>query len=115
MNMMVMKADADGNLLWTQTYGKSEFYDYGHGICAVPNGDLIVTGTTKDIDRNNDVYVIRLDRDGKMIWEKRIGSRGSDWGSSVRITETGKILIAGQTTSCGFGAFDMALWILKNP
>ncbi len=115
MNVLVMKADADGNLLWTQTYGKSEFYDYGHGICAVPNGDLIVTGTTKDIDRNNDVYVIRLDREGKMIWEKRIGSRGSDWGSSVRITQTGKILIAGQTTSRGFGAFDMALWILKNP
>jgi hypothetical protein len=119
MDIHVVKTDAEGNEVWTKTFGNKPFYDFGNAVFELADGSCFVVGTTKSIvDRrviyNNDVYVAKLDPDGSVLWEKSYGGTGSDWASSIALAENGDVVIAGYTNSSGNGFFDLLLLKIKN-
>ena len=58
-----------------------------------------------------DVYLLRTDAAGEILWEKTYGGEGYDAGQSISETGDGNLLIAGTTTS--FGAQGMDAYLLK--
>jgi hypothetical protein len=77
----------------------------------MPDGGYIVVGTTKSGSDNNDIYLLRLDKDGNKVWQKSFGDFASEWGSGVALTADGGIVVVGHTNSFGAGSFDV--WLLK--
>ena len=78
-----------------------------------------MAGTTKSIVNNrdiynNDVYVVRLDSEGEVLWEESFGGSGSDWASSVALSEDGDVVMAGHTNSSGSGFFDLLFAKIRN-
>jgi hypothetical protein len=83
------------------------------------DGSCIIAGTTKSIVDtkdiyNNDVYLLRLDSEGSVLWEKSFGGTDSDWASSVSLAEDGDVVIAGHTNSSGNGFFDLLFAKIRN-
>lgn len=119
MDIHVIKTDEDGNQVWAKTLGNKPFYDFGNAVLGMADGGCIVAGTTKSIVNNkdiynNDVYVVRLDSEGKVLWEESFGGSGSDWASSVALSEDGDVVMAGHTNSLGNGFFDMLFAKIRN-
>lgn len=61
----------------------------------------------------SDVWVLRLDANGNVKWQKTFGGSGSDGAYAVSIAPEGGVIVAGWTMSFGAGRGDA--WILRLP
>jgi hypothetical protein len=96
----VIKIDADGNELWSHTYGHKR-RSGARDIQQTSDGGYIVAGWTGwDLhDSTNDVYLIRIDSAGNVRWSSTYG--GPRWQKAHTVEETadGGFLVAGLTTA----------------
>ena len=107
----IIKLDKDGNVDWEKTYGGAS-WDEAVDIHELSGGGYIVAGTTTSFGAGDgDYWVIKLDEDGNIVWQKTYG--GASWDEAAAIDEItgGGFIIAGSTTSYGSG--DEDYWIVK--
>ena len=96
-NVFVVKLNADGNRQWQSFYGSRE-EDEGFGIVESRDG-YVVAGYTKGTENyDSDVYIIKIDKNGNVIWEKRYGSSKDDGANAIIKVEDG-FAVAGYSTS----------------
>ncbi|MCH7769538.1 MAG: T9SS type A sorting domain-containing protein [Bacteroidetes bacterium] len=107
-DVYIIKTDSSGNLDWAKTYGGSS-NDYGYSIRQTTDGGYIVAGYTESFGVVGDVYLIRIDANGDLMWSKTFGGSQTDHGWSVRQTVDGGFIIAGFTRSFGSGNEDVYL------
>ncbi len=108
-DVYVVKTDASGDTLWTRTFGGPS-PDAGYGVCETDEGDYVVAGYTLSFGAGGeDVYVIRLDAEGNMLWTRTYGGAALDEARSVCATSDGHVVVAGQTESFGAGLSDVYL------
>ena len=107
----VLKLDKDGSVEWQRTYGGSED-DEAFSIQQAADGGYIVAGYTSSFGAGKkDVWILKLDKDGGVMWQKAYGGGGDDAAYSVQTTSEGGSILAGSTDSFGKGKKDM--WVLK--
>lgn len=102
------RADNDGNVLWTRTYGDDQ-EQYGGSLVRMPDGGYAITGATAGYNTGWDVYVIRTDSLGNEEWSREFGASGDDRGFGVTCGLDGGIVVAGWTSSYGGGWLDVYL------
>lgn len=112
MDVYLIKTDSEGNAVWAQAFGE-RFYDYGSSVRETSDGGYIVSGATKSaVTGQNDVYVRKVDSEGKEVWTRTFGSdTGSEWGSAICETGDGDYVIVGHTDSYGAGSYDV--WLIR--
>jgi len=80
--------------------------DYGNSIAIDGSGRIYVTGSSRNVNGNDDAYVIRLNKDGSIdssfgsggkVILKDIAGVGDDYGNSIAIDGSGKIYVTGQS------------------
>jgi len=90
---------------WTRTYGGSQ-YDEGKAVKQTSDGGYIIAGTTNSFGAGfQDVYLIKTDSLGNMIWSKTYGDSSSEGGNSLDITLDGGYIIAGYKNYGGYSSF----------
>jgi len=111
-DVYLVKTDANGNLIWQKTFGGIG-NDYGYSVTQISDGGYIITGETRSYatsgDVYGDVYLIKTDANGNMIWQKTFGGTNYDCGYSVVQVSDGNYIIAGETGSYGAGEHDVYL------
>jgi hypothetical protein len=114
-DMLLLKTDSLGNLLWTKTYGGSGF-EYAYDMEQTNDGGYILTGyTTSNSNHNKNIYVVKTNSAGDLVWEKSFGKDSVDVSSSICKTSDGNYLICGYTESFGAGEDDIyAIKINQN-
>ncbi len=106
-DVYIVKLDSTGNLKWTKTVGGANS-EQGNSIIQTYDGGYAITGLTRSYGAgNSDVYVVKIDSAGNLLWTKTIGGRGDDIGNSIIQTHDGGYAIAGYTNSFGVGNNDM--------
>lgn len=104
-----LKTDSAGNALWDVTYGDI-FNEYGFSVQKISNGGYVIAGITESFGAGLvDVYLVRTDSLGIIVWDKTYGDSLDDWGCSVQPTLDGGHVIAGWTESFGAGGTDVYL------
>jgi hypothetical protein len=108
----LIKADANGDSLWTKTYGGVDD-DNGHFVEQTNDGGYIITGETYSFGvGGSDVYLIKTDSVGNLLWSKTFGGTDDEVGFSVHQTTDGGYIIAGYYGSNGGGGMD--IYLLKT-
>ncbi len=102
----LIRTDSNGDSLWTKTYGGTED-DLAWSVAAVPGGGFIAAGRTKSFGAGNwDLWMVRTDDDGNMLWNKTFGGAGWDTALEVQCTPDGGFITNGYTMSSGSGNTD---------
>jgi hypothetical protein len=108
----LLKLDANGDTLWTRTFGGAGI-DGGYSVRQTADGGYLMAGETESFGSGNrDVYLIKTDADGDSLWASTYGGPGHDEGSSIQRTTDGGYIIAGHTAS--YGAGDVDVYIIKT-
>jgi hypothetical protein len=108
-DLYLLKTDFSGDTLWTRTYGGSE-YDEGYSVWQTSDGGYIIVGQTESFGAGlSDVYLLKTDSSGDILWTRIYGGNREDRGYSVRQTSDGGYIIAGETHSFGVGLTDVYL------
>jgi hypothetical protein len=108
-DIFISKLDPSGNLIWAKRIGGSQ-NDGGNSVAIDETlGQVIVTGYfrgTVDFDPcggttnvsafgNADIFVVKLNSSGCLIWAKRIGGTSNEEGKSVYVDANRDIYITG--------------------
>ena len=108
----VLKLNSDGTVAWQKAYGRA-YYDNAYSIQQTGDGGYIVAGDTGASGAGNydDFWVLKLDSEGGVSWQKTYGGTYDDWLSSIQQTSDGGYIVAGCTFS--FGGTNGDFWVLK--
>lgn len=101
----VVRMSETGQLVWEKNYGGDEI-DEAWGIAPTNDGNFMIVGDTRssngNIADNNgaaDVWIIKIDPSGELLWEKTFGGSGFDAGRAIMPTQDGSFLVAGSSRS----------------
>lgn len=94
--------------LWTRTIGGVND-DIGRSVQQTYDGGYIITGYTGSIAGGFNVYLVKTDSLGSIIWTKTFGGKNSDTGSSISQCSDSGYIITGNTRSFGAGENDVYL------
>jgi hypothetical protein len=93
------------SMLWQKTFGGSG-KEYGNAIVATPDGNYLMAGYTESIDGDvfgnkgaADVWLVKFNGSGTIIWQKTLGGSGNDRAFSLINTSDGGYAFAGHTAS----------------
>ncbi len=107
----LLKLDSTGNTAWQKTYGGNSD-DYSYSIRQTTDGGYIVAGETRSFGAgNSDFWVLKLDSNGNVTWQKTYGGSSEDFTYSIWQTIDGDYVAGGFTQSFGAGSYDY--WVLK--
>lgn len=104
-DVWVVKLNSGGALQWQKALGGSS-YDEALSVQSTNDGGYILCGRTSSSDgdvSNNigdyDVWLVKLDASGNIIWEKTIGGTSTDNGIKARQTNDGGYIVTANTWS----------------
>ncbi len=120
----LVKLNDTGKVLWEKAYG-----GYGNeeanSVQQTSDGGYIMAGFSKssgeDVGGNygkEDIWVVKVNDTGKIMWEQHYGGSDVDIGRSVRQTLDGGYIVAGSTESSDYDVSDSCkgwndVWVLK--
>jgi gliding motility-associated-like protein len=101
----ILKVDRIGFIQWQRSMGGNN-PDVGRSVKATPDGGYIVAGfsfsANGDVQHNNrsgNIWIIKLDGNGKEQWQKSIGGSLPDYAYDIQLVSDGGYIIAGSTRS----------------
>ena len=124
LDAWILKLDQDGNIVWQNCFGGVDD-DLAYSTRQVSGGGFVFVGETSSFDGDvqgthsrNDAWVVSLDSDGNILWQKTLGGVFGDAAYDFRQTFDGMLLIGGTCTP--LGAWDLTpghaaydAWIFK--
>jgi hypothetical protein len=107
-DMWILKIRKDnGEIIWQKAFG-GQYDDEARSLLVEENGDIILAGTANSLVSTSstyDIWILRLDKDGNLKWQKVFGlpSSNADQASSICLSDDGNFVVAGYTTTSGGG------------
>jgi len=90
MDALVIKFDKNGHKLWDVIFGEKGDDEFSNAIQA-RNGDFILAGTF-DMSRLSKGVIYRIDKDGRLIWNKKLSGEGPVRGERLIPTDQGYLV-----------------------
>jgi hypothetical protein len=105
----LVKLKPNGDTVWTKNIGDS-FNNFGYCIKETIDKNYIIIGEKSTINTNPDVYAIKTDTNGNVLWDKTYDFSPSNYGRRILVLENG-YLIAGDIYR---NAFNILLIRINN-
>ncbi len=122
-DLCLFKLSSEGELQWQHTYGGGKV-DRAYHIIATKDGNYLIAGHTSSDngDVTNaygevDFWLLKINSEGEIIWERTYGGSASDAIQSIIELENGQLLAIGGSRSAdgdlssNYGSVD--IWMIK--
>lgn len=105
-DLWVVKFNGNGAIIWNKSFGGSQF-DSARAIEPGSDGNYLLAGATRSSDGDvsvnngeNDAWLVIMDANGDLVFEKTIGGSNFDFGEDVILGhDNSSILLVGNTES----------------
>lgn len=105
-DVWVVQLDTSGTVVKEFSFGGSED-EYGRAISITPDGGCIMTADTQSFGVDGrDIWVVKLDSDYSVEWEKTFGGIGDQFPHSVVCADDGGYVVGAYTDYFGAGKND---------
>ncbi len=104
-DIFLAKFDPDGKVKWARNIG-SDNIELIKAIAVNADDSLIITGEIRGTIRfdtielksagDADIFLAKLDAKGAVVWAKRFGSTGQDYGRAVAVDSRGDIVLGAE-------------------
>jgi hypothetical protein len=101
----VVQLARDGKIVWKKCYGGTQ-YDFAIRVEKCGDGYIMIGNTTSndgDVSgvhgTESDIWVVKLDRNGNIIWQKCLGGTNNEYANGIKQTPDGGFIIIGDTFS----------------
>lgn len=110
-DIWIVKLNSNGNILWDKSIG-GDAIDNLKSWSATPDGGVILGASSHSNKSGNktdnrigtsDYWILKMDENANIQWQKTIGSGGYDDVSSIITTSDGGCLVGGHTESGASG------------
>ena len=124
-DLYLVKYDPDGNVVWAKSAGGVSD-DYGISVAVDSSDNIYLTGyflspnivfgadTLRNTGGASDIFLVKYDAGGNVLWAKSAGGDNSDHVESIAIDRTGNILLTGGFYSSSI-TFDSVTLTNLNP
>ena len=95
-DIFLQKLNAKGDSVWVKTIGGNSF-DYAECIISTSDGNLLIAGKSESFEGESfgDIYLIKLNYNGEIIWEKTYHDPDQEFSTYVMETQQGDYIITG--------------------
>ncbi len=120
----VIKIDSTGTLVWQKNYCGSDT-EMAEAVEETADSNYVVAGFTASVDGDvspgygsTDVWVIKIDGQGNLLWEKSYGGTGGEGARMIKRTPDQGFVIVASSSSSDFDLThnkgDRDFWIFKT-
>ena len=112
-DILLQLINAKGDTIWTKSYDLGyNVWEGAYSIIQISDGGYVLTGAIsfKFNSPWDDLFIMKVDKDGNFLWSKIYGGPGFDDGECIKQTKEGGFIIAGKYVQ----ADDGQLWLLKT-
>ncbi len=118
LDIRLAKLKPNGDIIWDKVYGGNG-YELGLKLTPTPSGDLLIGGQSSSREgtgnktaklygrqglvKNHDMWVIKINTDGGIIWDRTFGGDSNDVLTDIEPTLDGGFLLGGQSNSLASG------------
>ena len=121
-DIFLVKYDPSGNVLWVKSAGgtNEDWGNWGTSVTTDASGNVFVTGVfgsspmtfgTYTLTKvgGSDIFLVKYDPNGNVLWAKSAGGTNEDWGNSVTTDATGSVFVTGsfESSSVTFGTYTL--------
>ena len=99
-DVYLLKVDEMGNLEWEKAIGGAG-WEVGYSVWPAVDGGYVVVGVKNSPGADYDIYVVKTDASGQLLWEKTLGEKGCDEAYCIQQTDDGGYIVVGWTNSFG--------------
>lgn len=109
------KVSLDGKLIWENAFG-GDRDEFAAGIAGTNDGGALLVGDSESFSKKGyrDIYIVRLDKNGKMLTTKTIGGKLNDEANALTRTADGNFMMAGSREIKSSGDADFFLLKLNQ-
>jgi hypothetical protein len=107
-SLWMIKLNASGLTVWEKIYEISSLAE-GNSIFETSDGGFIVSAKRIEPGKGYDLWILKLDASGKIVWQKGLGGEQEDFGDVYPVADG--YVVAGTTYSYGAGNSDV--WVVK--
>ncbi len=94
-DLYVAKISLDGKKIWEKTLG-GDRDEYAGGIAGTDDGGVLLVGASESYGKGNkDIYIAKLDKNGKLVHAHTIGGEKEDVATALTRTRDGKMVLVG--------------------
>ena len=110
-DFLLIRTDSEGDTIWTRTFG-GNLDDRAWSLDTTADGGFIMIGHTWSFGSGNeDVWLIRVNSEGDLLWSKTLGDQDGERGFSIRTTDDDGYIFTGMTN--GSITNEVDLWLVK--
>jgi hypothetical protein len=110
-DLWLIKTDSLGDTLWTMVYNSGGSYEKGKCVRQTADGGYVITGAFGAGAGCTDVWLVKTDSSGNVLWTNNWGTIYYESGSSVEQTADGGYIITGTK---GITAGQNDVWLIKT-
>lgn len=104
-DVWLIKLSEDGNLIWEQTIGGTNF-DVPRSIKSTMDSGFLIAGSSRSSDGDltsnqgqNDAWIVKVNNNGELTWQHTFGGSEIDFGYDAVELSNGSVVMVGETSS----------------
>ncbi len=113
-SILILKLNSDGEVIWSKTYGGNNL-DHATSFAITQTNEYLITGYSNSFGTGNyDIFLMKIDSNGNLIWCNSYGKEKNDRATSIIKTSDGNFIVAGYTQSFGISGSDFLCMKLNS-
>ena len=98
-DIKMLKINSIGERIWEVAFGTNN-NELGFKVLETTYGNFIILGYSRGFDDPGDIYIIKTDAEGNMLWQNHFGYEMDDYGLDILENDDGSLMVLG--TKNGF-------------